>query len=136
MAAELGAKYIATMPPDASVDGLLIPSFQSIGADILTITNSATFGWFTVVENVNRSAFEAAAVVAAQKQDPSGALAAQASVGITLKTDSGAFFRAPTAPFYFVRGASVPVADQNLVMARLQDIYAIPTRTVRATGTR
>jgi hypothetical protein len=142
VAAEMGAKYIATLPDAGAGQGVFVPGFQSIGEDLLKVTHASSYNWFVVVDDAQRAAFEASAVVAAQREDPSGALAAQvAALGIREAVPKGganssgpatAFQRASPAPFYVARWSSVPRDDPGLLAARLQDLYRDPLRKARA----
>ena len=122
----MGAKYISSLPDASAGQGVFVPGFQSIGADLLTVTESSSFNWLVVVLNANRAAFEAAAIPAAAAEDPSGVLAAQvAAYGIRDRDNvTGGFKRAVTAPLYVVRWSTSPRGDPGLVANHLQNIYS------------
>jgi hypothetical protein len=145
----MGAKYISTLPDAGAGQGIYVPGFQAIGEDLLKVTRSSSYNWFVVVDDAQRPAFEASAVAAAQREDPTGALAAQvAALGIKQALPKGAnrtssssssggggvpgapagFQRASAAPFYVVRWTSVPRNDPGLLAGRLQDLYRDPLR--------
>jgi hypothetical protein len=139
----MGAKFIATLPDAGAGQGIFVPGFQSIGEDLLKVTHASSYNWFVVVEDAHRAAYEASAVVAAQREDPSGALAAQvAAMGIREAVPKGAansstpgapagFKRASTAPFYVARWTAVPRSEPGLLATRLQDLYRDPLRKAR-----
>jgi hypothetical protein len=122
----MGAKYIATLPDASGGGGSFLPGFQAIGEDLLSITQSESLNWLVVVADEQRTAFEAAAVRAAEAEDPSGALAAQAAAtGIReLNASSGQFQAAAKAPLHAVRWATSPRADPTLRLNRLQNLYS------------
>jgi hypothetical protein len=85
-----------------------------------------------LVDDAQRASFEASAVVAARREDPSGLLAAQvAALGIRSRNASGQLVSAPRAPLYIVRWSAVPRGDAGLRAVRLQDLYSEPQRRVR-----
>jgi hypothetical protein len=43
VAAEMGAKYISTLPDAGGGQGIFVPGFQSIGEDMLKITSSSSY---------------------------------------------------------------------------------------------
>ena len=125
LAVEMGAKFIATLPDASGGGGTFEPGFQAFGEDLLTITQSESLNWAVVVADEQRAAFEASAVRAAQVEDPSGALAAQATLGIReLNASTGQFHAAARAPLYVVRWLTSPRSDPTLQINRLQNLYS------------
>ena len=121
LSAEMGAKFIATLPDASGGGGTYDPGYQAIGEDLLQITQSSSFNWLVAVADAQRSAVEASAVAAALVEDPSGKLAAGvASLGIRdFNSSSGKFLAAPTAPLYVVRWSALPRDDPSLQKNRL-----------------
>ena len=130
LSAEMGAEYLATLPDASGGGGTFMPGFQSIGDDLLKVTQSTSFNWLVVVADAQRAAFEASAVVAAQLEDPGGGLAAQAATdGIReYNSSTGQFHPAARAPLYVVRWVTLPSDDPTARVNFLQNVYSDPVR--------
>ena len=143
--AEMGAKYISSLPGAGGGLGVHISGFQAFGEDLLNVSGAQVATWLQLVTDAQRPEFEAAAVVAAQLVDPSGALAAQVRAeGIRVSNGSAMgpvarFERAPPSPFYVAAWANAPRGVPRLQDYALFDVHSNPLRrvvldTVLATG--
>ena len=109
--------YVSSRPPAEIGRGANIGPFEGFASGLNNMTRTSAFTWLQLVNETRRPAFEAAAVDAAQRLDPSGALAAQVrTFGIRAATNgaepaqSGSFARAPPAPLHAVMWAGSPSA--------------------------
>jgi hypothetical protein len=73
----MGAKFISSIPLPVDGGAVNIPGFQAFGEDLINVTRASAAMWLTLVTDAQRPAFEAAALAAAARIDPSGALASQ-----------------------------------------------------------
>ncbi len=132
--AQMGAKYIASLPDVGGGRGAYIPGFRVLGEDLQNVSGATLSAWIMLVTDAQRPAFEAAAAEAAAQLDPSGALRAQVlAQGIRTgaisdaQLQAPAFVRAPPAPLYAAVWAyaprSLPHADYFLF-----NPYAEPLR--------
>ena len=132
----MGAKYIASLPDIGIGRGVFIPGFLSFAEDLVNVTRASVVTWLPLVADADRAAFEANAVDAALVQDPSGALAAQASAyGIRARDPSSlpdaavvSFIRAPQAPLYAAAWANAPRSIPRLNDYFLFNDYGEPLR--------
>jgi hypothetical protein len=144
--AVMGGRYISSLPDDGAGRGAHIPGFQAFGEDLQAVSGATLSAWIVLVTDAQRAAFEAAAVAAAARLDPSGALAALVrETGIRTGAISNsslaapAFTRAPPAPLYAAVWSYAPRTPPLFSDYFLFNPYAEPLRraamdAVRASG--
>jgi hypothetical protein len=132
--AEMGAKYIASLPDVGAGRGVFIPGFQALAEDLLNVSNAQVGTWLMLVTDAQRPAFEAAAAQAATRLDPSGELEQQVlSDGIRVSVPGGqgavsGYMRAPPAPLYVAAWANAPRSVPRLENYFLFDAFSEPVR--------